>query len=175
MGRNKTHWVLLAAATAGVTSTLGFASASPAGAAGRGMPFTPSAPQVATSAHGNGLVGALNNCGTATAAAITGTWSSTDCGKAGYVATGSTFRFASALITVPNHDGDVAVDPTMYVALDASGTSADFARAGVRPCTVGTLAPAAARRVSGTLPLWVTAPSATPAAGKHSRWSTSPG
>ena len=153
MFRNKTHWVLLAAATAGVTSTLGFASASPAGAAGRGMPFTPSAPQVATSAHGNGLVGALNNCGTATAAAITGTWSSTDCGKAGYVATGSTFRFASALITVPNHDGDVAVDPTMYVALDASGTSADFARAGVRPCTVGTIGTSSGKKGVRNAPL----------------------
>ncbi len=104
MFRNKTYRVLLAAAAAGVTiTTLGFAAASPAGAAGRGMPFTPSAPQVATSVHGNGLAGDLNNCGSSTAAIITGTWSSTDCGKAGYVATGRNFRFASALITVPNH------------------------------------------------------------------------
>ena len=137
MFRNKTHRVLLAAAAAGVTiTTLGFAAASPAGAAAGGMHFTPSAPQVATSAHGNGLAGAANNCGTATAAIITGTWSSTDCGKAGYVATGRNFRFASALITVPNHTGSVAADPTMYVALDASGVNPDFARAGVRPCTI---------------------------------------
>jgi hypothetical protein len=136
MFRNKTHRVLLAAAAAGVTITgLGFAAASPAGAAAGGMHFTPSAPQVATSAHGNGLAGNLNNCGASTAAIITGTWSSTDCGKAGYVATGRNFRFASALITVPNHNGAVAADPTMYVALDASGTNVDFARAGVRPCT----------------------------------------
>jgi hypothetical protein len=136
MFRNKTQRVLLAAAAAGVTvTTLGFA-ASPAGAAAGGMHFTPSAPEVATSAHGNGLSvsGNLNNCGPSTAAKITGTWSSTDCGKAGYVATGRNFRFASALITVPNHTGDVATDPTMYVSLDASGVNPDFARAGVRPC-----------------------------------------
>jgi hypothetical protein len=140
MFRNKTHRVFLAAGAAGVTiTTLGFAAASPAGAVARGVHFTPSAPEVATSAHGNGLAGALNNCGTATAAKITGTWSSTDCGKAGYVATGRNFRFASALITVPNHTGAVATDPTMYVALDASGTNVDFARAGVRPCVVGTV------------------------------------
>jgi hypothetical protein len=139
MFRNKTHRVFLAAGAAGVTiTTLGFAAASPAGAVARGVHFTPSAPEVATSAHGNGLAGALNNCGTATAAKITGTWSSTDCGKAGYVATGRNFRFASALITVPNHTGDVATDPTMYVSLDASGVNPDFARAGVRPCIVGT-------------------------------------
>jgi hypothetical protein len=126
-----------ATAAAGATiTTLGFA-ASPAGAAAGGMHFTPSAPQVATSAHGNGLAGNLNNCGASTAAVITGTWSSTDCGKAGYVATGRNFRFASALITVPNHPGLIASDPTMYVSLDASGVNPDFARVGVRPCTGG--------------------------------------
>jgi hypothetical protein len=128
MFRDKTHRVLLAAAAAGVTvTTLGFAAAGPAVAAAGGMRFTPSAPQVATSASGA-------DCGAG--ATLTGTWSSTDCGKAGYVATGPGFRFASALIRVPGHDGDVATDPTIYVALDASGTSVEFARAGVRPCTV---------------------------------------
>jgi hypothetical protein len=122
-----------ATAAAGATiTTLGFA-ASPAGAASHGIHFTPSAPQVATSAHGNGLIGGANNCGAA--ATLTGTWSSTDCGKAGYVATGRNFRFASALITVPNHTGLVASDPTMYVSLDASGVNADFTRVGIRPCT----------------------------------------
>jgi hypothetical protein len=115
-----------ATAAAGATiTTLGLA-ASPAGAAAGGMHFTPSAPQVATDAHG--LV-----CGAP--ADITGTYTATDCGKAGYVATGRNFRFTSALVTVPNHTGAVATDPTMYVALDASGVNADFARAGVRPCT----------------------------------------
>ena len=115
-----------AAAAAGATiTTLGLA-ASPAGAAAGGMHFTPSAPETATDAHGP-------VCGAP--ADITGTWSSTDCGKAGYVATGRNFRFASALVTVPNHPGLVASDPTMYVALDASGVNPDFARAGVRPCT----------------------------------------
>jgi hypothetical protein len=121
-----------AAAAAGATiTTLGFAAASPAGAAVSGKHFTgkyftPSAPQVATDAHGA-------VCGAP--ADITGTWSATDCGKTGYVATGRNFRFTSALVTVPNHTGAVATDPTMYVALDASGVNADFARAGVRPCT----------------------------------------
>jgi hypothetical protein len=115
-----------ATAAAGATiTTLGFAAASPAGAAAGGIHFNPSAPQVATSANGT-------PCGVA--ADIKGTWSSTDCGKAGYVATGRNFRFASALITVPNHPGLVATDPTMYVALDASGVNPDFARVGVRPC-----------------------------------------
>jgi hypothetical protein len=127
-----------ATAAAGATiTTLGFAAASPAGAAAGGMHFTPSAPQVATSAHGNGLAGNLNNCGASTAAAITGTYTSTDCGKTGYVATGRNFRFASALITVPNHTGTLTADPTMYVALDASAVNTDFARAGVRPCAPG--------------------------------------
>ncbi len=94
-----------AAAAAGATiTTLGLA-ASPAGAAAGGMHFTPSAPEVATDAHGTpGPV-----CGAP--ADITGTWSTTDCGKAGYVATGRNFRFASALVTVPNHTGLVATRP----------------------------------------------------------------
>jgi hypothetical protein len=135
--RRRITKAFFATAAAGATiTTLGFAAASPAGAAAGGMHFTPSAPEVATSSHGNGLAGNLNNCGASTAAIITGTWSSTDCGKAGYVATGRNFRFASALVTVPNHTGSVATDPTMYVALDASGVNPDFARAGVRPCTI---------------------------------------
>jgi hypothetical protein len=116
-----------ATAAAGATiTTLGFAAASPAGAAAGGMHFTPSAPQVATSANGA-------DCGLAND--VKGTWLPTDCGKAGYVATGRNFRFASALITVPNHTGSILTDPTMYVALDDSGVNNDFVRAGVRPCT----------------------------------------
>jgi hypothetical protein len=130
-----------AAAAAGATiTTLGLA-ASPAGAAAGGMHFTPSAPEVATDAHG-ALCGAPGD--------ITGTWSATDCGKAGYVATGRNFRFASALVTVPNHTGAVTTDPTMYVALDASGANVDFARAGVRPCT--TFIPSSIKGVRNALP-----------------------
>jgi len=124
--RRRITKAFFAAAAAGATiTTLGLA-ASPAGAAAVGKYFTPSAPETATDAHG-ALCGAPGD--------ITGTWSSTDCGKAGYVATGRNYRFASALVTVPNHTGLVASDPTMYVALDASGVNPDFARAGVRPCT----------------------------------------
>jgi len=123
-----------AAAAAGATiTTLGLA-ASPAGAASHGIHFTPSAPQTATSANGT-------PCGAA--GDITGTWLSTDCGKAGYVATGRDFRFASAIVTIPNHTGSVIRDPMIYVALDASATNNDFARVGVEPCTTG---------ISGTCP-----------------------
>jgi hypothetical protein len=125
MRRRITKAFFATAAAGAAITTLGFAAASPAGAAAGGMHFTPSAPETATDAHG-ALCGAPGD--------ITGTWSSTDCGKAGYVATGRNFRFASALVTVPNHNGLVASDPTMYVALDASGVNTDFARAGVRPC-----------------------------------------
>jgi hypothetical protein len=137
--RRRITKAFFAAAAAGATITTLGLTASPAGAAAAGKHFTPSAPETATSAHGNGLAGNLNNCGASTGVIITGTWSSTDCGKAGYVATGRNFRFASAVVTVPNHNGLVASDPTMYVALDASGVNPDFARAGVRPCvpTVG--------------------------------------
>jgi hypothetical protein len=46
------------------------------------------------------------------------------------------FRFAQALITVPNHAGDTAVDPMVYVGLDASVPgSIDYARAGIEPGT----------------------------------------
>jgi hypothetical protein len=53
---------------------------------------------------------------------------------AGYQASGRDFRYAQALITVPEHAGDIAVDPLVYVALDASvaGTS-DYALAGIEP------------------------------------------
>jgi hypothetical protein len=128
-----------AAAAAGATiTTLGFAAASPAGAAVSGKHFTgkfftPSAPQVATDA--SGTAASTPPCGAA--ADVRGTWSPTDCGKAGYVATGRDFRFASAILTIPNKTGSVATDPMIYVALDASAANNDFARVGVEPCTVG--------------------------------------
>jgi len=53
---------------------------------------------------------------------------------AGYQASGGDFRFVQALITVPEHAGDTAVDPAVYVALDASTPdSSDYARAGIEP------------------------------------------
>jgi hypothetical protein len=53
---------------------------------------------------------------------------------AGYQASGRDFRFAQALITVPEHAGTKAVDPAVYVALDASTPdSSDYARAGIEP------------------------------------------
>ena len=53
---------------------------------------------------------------------------------AGYQASGGDFRFVQALITVPEHAGDTAVDPAVYVALDASTpNSSDYARAGIEP------------------------------------------
>jgi hypothetical protein len=132
MRRRITRAFFTAAAAGATITTLGLA-ASPAGAASGGIHFTPSAPQTATDANGA-------TCGAADD--VTGTWASTDCGKAGYVATGRNFRFASALITVPDHTGAVASDPTLYMSLDDSGTNNDFARAGVRPCAVGLSCPA---------------------------------
>jgi len=66
--------------------------------------------------------------------------SPTDCAQAGYVATGRDFRFAQALIRVPDHPGNVRFDPQLYVALDAmTGNSQvpDFARVGIQPCNSG--------------------------------------
>jgi hypothetical protein len=131
MRRRITRAFFTAAAAGATITTLGFAAASPAGAAAGGIHFNPSAPQVATNANADTLGG---DCGAS--GDETGTWSSTDCGKAGYVATGRDFRYAQALITVPNHGGSLVNDPTMYVSLDSSGINNDFARAGIEPCTV---------------------------------------
>jgi hypothetical protein len=127
-----------ATAAAGATiTTLGLA-ASPAGAVVarthhfHGKYFTPSATQVATDA----------NCLDPGSGEETGTYTSADCGKAGYVATGRDFRYAQALITVPNHTGDTDTDPTLYVSLDASATNPDYAQAGVEPCSIGVSCPA---------------------------------
>jgi hypothetical protein len=54
------------------------------------------------------------------------------CALSGYQASGRNFRYAQALITVPNHTGNDTVDPEMYIGLDASTpNSPDFARAGI--------------------------------------------
>jgi hypothetical protein len=90
------------------------------------------------------------------------------CAEAGYQASGRDFRYAQAVITVPDHHGvvtacppgarcaitaspaapggairdipdDGEADPQLYVALDGSSTgNPQFARVGVQPCTGGT-------------------------------------
>jgi hypothetical protein len=128
MRRRITKAFFATAAAGAAITTLGFAAASPAGAALSGKPhyFTPSAPETGTNA----------NCTTGTETSSTGTWTSTDCGKVGYVATGRDFRFASAIIKVPNvasAASSVVTGPATYVALDASASSPDFAAVGIRP------------------------------------------
>jgi hypothetical protein len=120
--RTRITRTLFTAAAAGVTvTTLGFAAASPAGAASAGHPkgFTPTGTVVATNA----------NCSFSTVGLP-----ADNCGMAGYEATGRDFRFAQAKITVPDHTGTFA-DPTMYVALDNSGTNTwQYTRVGIAPC-----------------------------------------
>ena len=140
-----------AAATATIT-TLGFAAAGMAGAATHsGMAFAPSAPVTPTNTH----------CTITVTAPIKGV--PTDkCAMAGYEATNRDFRYAQALITVPNHVGDPDTDPQIYVALDNSsnfspGTYNPFSnytyvRVGVTPCDnagAPTLLPACAGVTSG--------------------------
>lgn len=118
-----------AAAAAGATITALGLAASPAGAAIAGkhsVHYTPSAPQTGTNA----------NCSGGLETSSTGTWSSADCGKVGYVATGRDFRFASAIIKVPTSASaasGVVTGPATYVALDASQSAADFSAVGIRP------------------------------------------
>jgi hypothetical protein len=133
--RKRISRALFTAAAAGATiTTLGFAATSPAGAVVAGKHhhfikyFTPS---------GGTPIPTSANC----------TLSSTpvpsdNCGMAGYQASGRDFRFAQALIVVPDHaaviDSDSSTiedDPTLYVALDNSSNSTyEFARAGIAPC-----------------------------------------
>jgi hypothetical protein len=138
MRRRITKAFFATAAAGAAISTLGFAAASPAGAAvtGRhhhytGTYFTPSGgTPIATSA----------NC-TPSDPAIP----SDACSMSGYQASGRDFRFAQALITVPNHNGVVDPDsattnpdPQEYVALDNSSTNTyEFARIGIAPCPSG--------------------------------------
>jgi hypothetical protein len=72
----------------------------------------------------------------------------TNCGMAGYQASGRLYRYAQASIVVPSHAGVVATtntaangassDASLYVALDNnSNTALDYARAGIEPVTVG--------------------------------------
>jgi hypothetical protein len=127
--RKRISRALLTATAAGAAiTTVGF-MAGTAGASAKPY-FTPSAPQTATNANGNAT--STNGCGGA--GDETGTWTSADCGKTGYVATGRDFRYAQALISVPDHAGSTAADPTMYVSLDGSASNNDYARVGIEPC-----------------------------------------
>lgn len=74
-----------------------------------------------------------------------------NCGRAGYQASGRDFRFAQALITVPDHPGSLGNlgtrpdgappsggDPVLYVGLDNSALATwQFARVGIAPCPQG--------------------------------------
>jgi len=154
--RNRITRALFTASAAGVAiTTLGFAAASPAGAAAAGRHhhpryFTPSGTAVATDA----------NCSITII-----TLPSDNCGRSGYQATGRNFRFASALITVPNHLGSIVspADPTEYVALDNSGTNTyQYTRVGIAPC------PAAAVGIFIVPGASITCPSVV--AGNTSNW-----
>jgi hypothetical protein len=133
--RRRITKAFFATAAAGATiTTLGFAAASPAGAAAGGIHFTPSAPETATDANVATCTFASGD--SSTTANSTGTWTSSDCGKAGYVATGRNFRYASAIVKVPTFASGASATitgPSEYVALDASATNPDYAEVGVRP------------------------------------------
>jgi hypothetical protein len=116
MHRRMTRTVL-AVSVAGVTAALGLTAA---GAATAASALSVNAPPGAWPVYTNA------NC----VAAI-----SSNCGMAGYEATGRDFRYAAASITVPT-GGDVdSTSPHIYVGLsDATGA---FARAGIVPCSPG--------------------------------------
>jgi hypothetical protein len=125
--RRRITKAFVAAAAAGATvTTLGLA-ASPAGAVTAGKYFSPS---------GSKLLATDANC---SVTPVPGD----DCGMAGYVATGRDFRFASALVDVPDHVGDTEAgtpsapaDPALYVGLDNSTNATyRYARVGIAPCS----------------------------------------
>jgi hypothetical protein len=125
--RRRITKAFVAAAAAGATVTTLALAASPAGAAAAGKYFSPS---------GSKLLATDANCVLSTPPAP-----GDDCGMSGYQATGRDFRFAAALIDVPDHVGHVigaSADPSLYVALDDSTNSNyRFARVGIAPCTAG--------------------------------------
>lgn len=123
--RRRITRAFFATAAAGATITTLGLTASPAGAASAGHHgyFTPTGTQVATNA----------NC-----VLSAPTVPSDNCGRDGYQATGRTFRFAQALIDVPNHTGSKTTDASYFVGLDNSGTSTwQYARVGIAPCPTG--------------------------------------
>ncbi len=144
--RTRITRAFLATAAAGATvTTLGLTAAGSAGAAVHGgTANAPSAPAVATNA----------NC-TVTGTGDLGT-PSDNCGMAGYVATGRDFRYAQALITVPNHHGVAATDAQAYVGLDDSTSeNYNFVRAGISPCVSPQTAPGTPVCPAGNTSGWV--------------------
>jgi hypothetical protein len=127
-----------AAAAAGATiTTLGFAAASPAGAMVAGKHSHPKY----FSPTGGTPIPTNAQCVIPTSPALP--IPSTNCGMAGYQASGRDFRFSGAQIKVPNHVGATETspaDPSLYVALDNSTTNTyEYARVGVAPCTTGAI------------------------------------
>jgi hypothetical protein len=123
--RRRINRTLLAATAASVSVIgLGFMAA---GAAGAATSSTAGMPK--TNAPSGGAP--IDTCAAGSTGALA-------C-AAGYQASGRNFRYAQALITIPNRASTIA-DPELYVALDGSnGNTADYARAGIEPgATVGT-------------------------------------
>ena len=110
-----------------VVASVGLAAAAPAGAAVRGRDFRPS---------GGLPVMTDAGCGAASITPASDTvGESGDCAQTGYLATGRSFRYAQAMITVPDSIGEVESSPTVYVALDDPSAGAfDYARVGAQPC-----------------------------------------
>jgi hypothetical protein len=139
--RLKTALFTAAALGAAITST-GFAAASPVAAADHGATtFTPS---------GGTPIPTNGNCPVTPpvappqgarrpSPAFGPPAPGSNCPMAGYQASGRNFRFAQALITVPDHPGSTDIaDPVLYVALDNSGTSTyQYTRVGIAPCPQG--------------------------------------
>jgi hypothetical protein len=134
---------LFTTAAAGATITsLGLAAVSPAAAAGHGVKvFTPS---------GGTPIPTNANCPLSgpVAPPRIPPGPSVNCARAGYQASGRDFRFAQALITVPDHPGSIdtgappegitGADPVLYVALDNSSTNTyQYTRVGIAPCPEG--------------------------------------
>jgi hypothetical protein len=135
MRRRITKALVTAAAAGATITTLGFAASSPAGAVVAGKQSHPKY----FSPTGGTPIPTSANCSLSSPPVP-----SDNCGMSGYQASGRNFRFAQALITVPNHDAvvdeapELENDPTLYVALDNSSSNTyEFARVGIAPCPAG--------------------------------------
>jgi hypothetical protein len=136
--RVKKAFFTVAAAGATITS-LGLAAASPAAAAGHGAgAFTPSGgTPIPTNA--NCPVSPPVSPPVARRLADGPATPASNCAMAGYQASGRNFRFAQALIAVPDHPGSLSrADAALYVALDNTSTgSYQYTRVGIAPCPQG--------------------------------------
>jgi hypothetical protein len=142
MRRRITRALFTAAAAGATITSLGFAAAGPADAAGHGgKVFAPS---------GGTPIPTNADCPIPTALGLPrGTHGSPprtigvpdpgdNCGRAGYQANGRNFRFAQALIRVPDHTGAEDTDPVLYIALDNSSSNTyQYTRVGIAPCAAG--------------------------------------